>query len=195
MRPAAVSAPGTAASPSAIQSGRATDHPPSRTAVPPPPERVSSHAPAGSPSRSRMMVMGVAGAAALLALGGGGLAAAVWWMNRASSTDPLSAVASSADAEAPAPAGGVRVSLVADDDTLQWLKLKDASGAQVLKASPSAETTVPAGAYVLSAKVVGRAALSAEFTVDGDSAWSCQQGEAGTVACTEAAGANLALTP
>ena len=195
VRPAAVSAPGTAASPSAIQSGRATDPPPSRTAVPPPPERVSSHAPAGSPSRSRMMVMGVAGAAALLALGGGGLAAAVWWMNRASSTDPLSAVASSADAEAPAPAGGVRVSLVADDDTLQWLKLKDASGAQVLKASPSAETTVPAGAYVLSAKVVGRAALSAEFTVDGDSAWSCQQGEAGTVACTEAAGANLALTP
>lgn len=189
--------PAQPSSPGPIRGGRAQDRPPGLQAVPPPPERASSHAPGAAPQRSRTMLLGLAGLAfSLVLFGGGGLAAAFWWMTQTpeSSTGGEPAASASAPIEA-APTAGAKLRLSANDATLQWLKLTDAAGDRVLKASPDGDAVLAPGTYTLAAKVVGRGAVSAELDVQADSDWTCTVAEAGAVECTSETGSTLRLEP
>jgi hypothetical protein len=143
------------------------------------------------------MLLGLAGLAfSLVLFGGGGLAAAFWWMTQTpeSSTGGEPAASASAPIEA-APTAGAKLRLSANDATLQWLKLTDAAGDRVLKASPDGDAVLAPGTYTLAAKVVGRGAVSAALDVQADSDWTCTVAEAGAVECTSETGSTLRLEP
>ena len=134
-----------------------------------------------------------------------GIGGAAWWIysdrsrsgDGATLTEAPEAAAPDTPARAePAAGGAARVALEAGDPSLQWVKISDAQGRQVIKASPSGEASLEPGSYELSGKVVGRPAAKASLDVAGDAAWSCLPADEGRIRCTESmAGATLVLQP
>lgn len=189
--------------PMRIQPGRASDAPaqppapapaPARppAAVPPPPSRTPSHAPA-SKGNNNLLLIGIASVAAGgLVIGGAGLAGALWWMNR---TPSVETAAPPSGSTAAVDSDGASVTLVASSSTLQWLKLTGPDGARLLKASPEGTASVAPGEYTLSAKIVGRQAVSGPLSVTAATTWTCSEGEAGKVACESSSGDSLTLAP
>ena len=80
----------------------------------------------------------------------------IYWL--AYPTPPTGPTPSEITAPDPPPLGDDlrEVRLSADDDTIQWIKLKDDAGGTLFKADPSGVTDVPAGEYLVEAKIVAR---------------------------------------
>lgn len=111
--------------------------------------------------------------------------------------DPTEPAEPNEPTEPAEPAAGAALTVsvnAADGALLQWIKLADASGQQVLKGSPSGSGAVPAGTYTLSAKMVGRAASSAELTLEQDATLTCRTDEESRVICADDGGTELTLT-
>ena len=87
----------------------------------------------------------------------------------------------------PVAATGKTLHLVAGDESIQWIRLKDADQEVVLKADPDNSAVLPAGSYQLSSKVIGYPSVSAEFTLEGDTSLSCTPTTAGKVRCSDPA--------
>ena len=157
------------------------------------PGRVSvSPAPApseGSGRKTALVAVGVGLAVGFLGIVVLGVGGAVWWKLRQPEAPGV---------EAPAAATGetVAVALEVEDPKLQWLKLSDAAGARVAKAKPSGSAQIEPGTYALSAKIVGRPAISGEVEVTGDATWRCVVADDAKVRCEEdTSGVTLTLAP
>ncbi len=114
---------------------------------------------------------------------------------------PVDDVAVESSGEPPATdpvpaAGAVSIKVqAADGALLQWIKLTDAGGQQVLKGSPAGDASIPPGAYTLSAKMVGRPACNASVTLDADTTFTCRTDEESRIFCAPEGGTELALAP
>ncbi|MDG1481524.1 MAG: serine/threonine-protein kinase [Myxococcota bacterium] len=95
------------------------------------------------------------------------------------------------DAPTPEPAPSVVVSdgftvhLSTESEDVQWLKLADSSGTQLMRADPQASMLVEPGVYQLSAKVIGHPAVSAELALDGDTDLVCTPASGLSVTCED----------
>lgn len=163
---------------------------------------------ASNRNRTLLMVAVAAAAFLFLAVGGAGAAVAVWYFkfrDPAPETPPMveapadapteaPAEAPTAPAEAPVAASVARVQVTSPTDSmLQWIKVSDADGQQVLKGSPTAEASLSAGRYTLSAKMVGREAQKTELDVGADVVLTCAADDKGNIRCSSDAGAELVL--
>jgi hypothetical protein len=87
------------------------------------------------------------------------------------------------------------VTIGRSDDTLQWIRLEDAAGNRLLNADPSATAAIPAGTYTLSAKIVGKAKVSAPLAITGPLTLSCGPAADGAITCADPSGAPVLTLP
>ncbi len=109
------------------------------------------------------------------------------WPQQAASPplEPLPAVVASE---------GVTVHLSTESEDVQWLKLSDSSGEQIVRADPQASAVVEPGEYRLSAKVIGHPSVSADLTLDADTDLACTPISGKSVTC-EDGDLTVSLTP
>jgi hypothetical protein len=125
----------------------------------------------------------------LVAVGGVGL---YFYLDEG--TAPATAPVAAAPAPSPAAAGHA-VTIGRSDDTLQWIRLEDAAGNRLLNADPSATAAIPAGDYTLSAKIVGKAKVSAPLAITGPLTLSCGPAADGAITCADPSGAPVLTLP
>ena len=149
---------------------------------------------AEAPRSSSMMLVAVF----LLVVVLGGLLVAVGGVGLYFYLDEGTAPATTPVAAAPAPspaAAGHAVTIGRSDDTLQWIRLEDAAGNRLLNADPSATAAIPAGTYTLSAKIVGKAKVSAPLAITGPLTLSCGPAADGGITCADPSGAPVLTLP
>ena len=140
------------------------------------------------------------GAFLLLILGGAG--AAYWYLHRHVPETGLDSPAASDGEEVGAATSSTAdgsnidaVTVTVDDDMFQWTALEAAQGRRMFKGSPGGSVQVPAGDYVLVAKVRSRSRVQAALHIDSDVSLTCQTAQKGEVRCTLGTGETLVLQP
>ena len=90
----------------------------------------------------------------------------------------------------------VRVELRGGDPTVQWIRLFDSEGEEMLSARPDGHVDVVPGNYRISVKVVARPVLTGNVSIDGAAFLKCKPATMGRIRCTNEAGrARLVLEP
>ena len=173
--------------------------------------RASSGAPPGEAApgnnRTALYVGGavavlILGCAGLLGVGGGWMAFTRYQQQHAlavtqSAVEPLAPDgAAPSQGGAPPPSGGggslatvagaaaASLSVSMEGSPVQWIRVHDGAGKQVLTGGAPLEGEVPSGSYQISLKQVGRPAIKAPLTVpEGGLKLVCRPGDNATVSC------------
>ena len=90
---------------------------------------------------------------------------------------------------------GVLVTVASPDDTMQWIRIADASGAVLLLGKPDDSAALAPGTYELSAKVVGRPVATRQLVVDAALELACERRERAAVLCADRSGGTYELVP
>jgi hypothetical protein len=156
---------------------------PDLPAEPRPTAEVQFHRPpAREPTRSNHVLVAAVGVIVIAGMGMALLLAVIlgFYLLWPDSPAPLTPPVEPAVAQA-----GLSVHLSARAEDIQWVKLSDADGQQIVRADPQASAMVPPGDYQLSAKVIGHTAVSAPLSLEADADLACAPGEARSVVCTD----------
>ena len=171
----------------------------------PSPSPAVASAPTASPAtdhRRALIIGALAGFLGVSFVGLLGVAGVAWWLwqdaggqtRAAPAVEPETAEAGTEDANTPT-SGDASIRVRATDDTIRWLKLNDPSGGTVLRGRPDIDSSAPAGAYRLEAKVAGRSTAGATIEVAGDIELACTPAKSGVVRCEADSGPVLELRP
>ena len=151
------------------------------------------------PAKNRTVLLAaVAGVTAMIGVVSIALIAGViWYVTQnadAPSTPPPPEVVTAPKPPPDPDVDQVALSLdAAPDALLQWLKILDASGVEVLKGTPTGSGSVAAGRYTILAKVTGRTATRAEVLIDRDLKLTCATDKKMVVNCKSADGLDVTL--
>jgi len=170
---------------------------PSTVMAPPRPEGPSPaqlHTKPPAPVKP-VVLYGAIGCAAVSVLLGMGLV--TLWINMQRSnapaelipanTSPASTQQATDPAEdPPATPPGFTVTLMAGDPTVQWLRLFNADGRQVLNAKPDGTAKLAEGQYTIRVKVVARDILKGTISISQDTTLRCKPANMANVRCVDA---------